>query len=682
MWEQVAGNTGGTVGGLAWATVDGRACVYAATAVGVYRSVDGARTWTLSGARGNTVPFAEAVVPSARFEQDRTIFVCAADGLYRSSDDGEAWQPVLVGGRMLSVASGRVDGGEGVVLLVGTESDGVLRSEDGGRTWAGANAGLLDLTALAIVVSPEFASDRLGFAGTASGLYRTRNGARSWREVETGLAEPAVQCVAISPSFADDRLVLAGTEADGLLRSEDAGATWRRPASLVDEGVTAVAFSSRYPSKATIAVAIESGIAVSDDGGRTWRRRVGSTPGVVLSLMFVPVGGGEVLLAGLHRHGVVRSPDEGATWEVTNTGLSARLLTGLVLPTASTQDRTLFAYGPQDGVSVSVDAGRTWAECNEGLDDTAVLGLAVSPRYAHDRTLYVASPAGVHVSHDGAASWTRSPTASGPASTIATPPASDLAHMVVTPADPAASAAASRLTEDVPATVVAALSGGVLLASDDGAATWRTLTAVAEGAEVLLVVLSPDYARDRTIFVATSQPATGATGEVVLWRSVDAGERWDRWLVEREAGVGTRQRFVALAVAAGYASHELVFVGIGPRMLQPVQHAREVHAGQRRPVWRGADLSHGAVAVTAVAPTPSYTGDRTVFAATNAGVFVSRNGGETYQPWSEGLVPPGVVGLAISPTYAADRLVYALGLGGTIWRRHDTAPASAGRRSS
>ena len=114
-WERVAGNTGGTVGGLATATVRGQTFVYAATSVGVYRSSDSGRTWMLAGIR-NTIPFAEAVVPSARFEQDRTIFVCAGDGLYRSLDGGEAWQPVLVGGRMLSVTSAHADGREGVEI--------------------------------------------------------------------------------------------------------------------------------------------------------------------------------------------------------------------------------------------------------------------------------------------------------------------------------------------------------------------------------------------------------------------------------------------------------------------------------------------------------------------------------------------------------------------------------------
>ena len=109
--------------------------------------------------------------------------------------------------------------------------------------------------------------------------------------------------------------MLAGTEADGLLRSDDAGSTWHRPDALVDQGVTAVTFSTRYPSKPTIAAAVESGIAISEDGGRTWRM-TGSPPGVVLSLIFVATDAGEVLLAGLHRQGVARSTDDGATWDL------------------------------------------------------------------------------------------------------------------------------------------------------------------------------------------------------------------------------------------------------------------------------------------------------------------------------------------------------------------------------
>ena len=644
-WERVGESAGGTVGGLASVLEAGRAVVFAATPVGIHTSSDAGQTWSLSGTVNN-VPLAEVVVPSARFAQDRTLFACAADGLYRSTNAGQAWWPVLIGSRMLSAATAPAAAGEGLVL-VASETDGVLRSEDDGRTWTGANAGLLDLTAVALALSPEFASDRTGFVGTASGLYRTRNGARSWRSIETELADPAVQCVSVSPTFAADRLVLAGTEADGLLLSEDAGASWHRPPLLADHAVTALAYSTRYAQQPTIAVAIESGIAVSDDGGRTWRI-TGAPPGVVLSLAYAATDGDEVLLAGLDRLGVARSTDDGARWSLPNQGLNARLLTGLVLSPAFASDTTLFTAGPQDGVSMSEDGGRTWTDRTTGLPDAAVLGLAVSPAYAEDRTLYAATAAGIHVSHDRAATWEQSPGTAQAVWTVAAGPA---------------------------ATVWAAGAGGGVRVSDDAVATWRTPVPAFDGGEIILVAVSPDYGRDRTVFVATtSQPAPGGSAEMVLWRSRDGGTRWDRWLVEPEvrsrAGVG--HPFMAFAISPNYANDELVFAGLGPRVLTPLRHAREVRAGRRRPVWRRAELGGETIAVTAIAPSPNFAHDRTVFVATNAGAFASRDSGETYQPWSESLVPSALVALAVSPAYHSDRLVYALGLGGTIWRRQDS----------
>lgn len=640
-WERLASRTGGTVGAVATATAaDSATVVFAATSVGVHSSSDGGRSWTLSGVE-NTVPFAEALAPSPSFARDRMVFVGAGDGLYRSLDGGDRWHRVLVGSRVLSLAISPGDGSAGL-LLAGTETDGVLRSDDSGRTWAGANAGLVDLTVLALALSPRFEQDRTGFAGTASGLYRTRNGGRSWRVVETGLNEPAVQSLAVSPSFADDRLVLAGTEGDGLLRSDDAGTTWEVVPAMAGRSVTALAFSTGYPARRTIAAATDQGVTVSLDGGQTWRAG-DRGPGPVLGLTFVRSGDGEALLAGLARSGVARSDDEGATWTLANEGLSARVVLGLVPSPAFARDQTLFIAGLRDGVSVSTDGGRTWAERNDGLEDAAVFGLAVSPGYASDRTLYAATPAGVFFSRDGGATWHQSPAASAPALAVTTGPPS----------------------RHAPRTLLAAQPGGRLVASGDGGQTWRTLREAFDGAEVVSIVLSPGYARDRTIFVGTSRPTPDGDGELVLWRSTDGGERWQRWLVERGADV------LPVAVPPTYHMDELVFAGLGGRILKPLRHTREVRSGERRPIWRGADLPNGAARVTALVASPTYGDDRTLFAATSAGVFVSRDGGETFGPWSEALIPSSVVALAVSPSYLEDRLIYAISLGGSVWRRRD-----------
>jgi len=131
-------------------------------------------------------------------------------------------------------------------------------------------------------------------------------------------------------------------------------------------------------------------------------------------------------------------------------------------------------------------------------------------------------------------------------------------------------------------------------------------------------------------------------------------------------------------LSPNYAADELVFVGLGGRVLKPLPHAREVRSGKRRPVWRGTAVGEGALAVTALGTSPSFAEDHTLFAATNAGVFVSRDAGDTFESWSESLTPPRTVTLGTSPAFSTDGLVYALGLGGTLWRRRDdpTRPGS------
>ncbi len=584
------------------------------------------------------MPLADAVAPSPGFATNRTVFACANDGMYRSTDGGDVWRQVLVGGRTLCAASPCRDAYANMTVLAGTETDGVLRSEDGGHSWSGANAGLLDLMVLAVAVSPHFEQDQIAFCGTPSGLYRTRNSARSWRAVETGLDEPAIQCLAVSPAFHEDRLVLAGTEANGLLRSDDAGATWQRVSSTAAGSVTAVAFSSRYPSMRTVAVATEYGVVVSHDGGRTWGTTV-LLPDAVLCLAFVPDGNSEALVAGQHRAGIARSADDGATWQAANSGLNADLLIRLVLSPDFPRDQTLFVCGPDDGVSVSTDAGQTWRACSTGLEDVTVLSLAVSPTYAADRTVYAASPAGLYISRDAGATWQQASGSSVPVRAIAT---------------------------TNPCIVVVGLADGTLLASDDRAASWRTLGGALQGKDVISLALSPDFWRDRTIFAATAFVANAeGSRDLVLWRSTDGGESWHRWLIEQTGPVD----LLPLDLPPGHSVDGLIFAGLGSQVLTPRRHVTEVRSHERRPVWRRVSLDGEPLAVTGLAASPSYRDDRTLYVSTSAGVFTSADGGETFVAWSEGLVPNRIVGVAVSPDYAHDRLVYALGLGGLVWRR-------------
>lgn len=431
-WERLAGHEGGTVVALAGApTASGAAMLYAATAVGLFRSDDAGRTWVAGG--DVPLPLLSAVALSARFAQNGLIFAGTRTGFHRSADAGRTWRQTLTGGRAFAVATISGDGGEERVYI-GTEEDGILRSDDGGRTWAGANPGLLDLTVLALAFSPDAARDQTGFAATASGLYRTRNGGKSWRAVELPRDEMAVQCVAVSPAFARNRLVFAGTEDAGLWRSDDGGVRWDAVPGLPDGGIGAIAFSPQDANACTVAVATAEGVAISTDGGETWQQTGRELP-PVLALAYVPDGDGETLVAGLYRGGVARFVS--GQWGAANTGLGATLLTTLVASPSFARDQTLVAAGPEAGVRVSRDGGRTWADAGAGDDvlfagdagqtvggallppwsdptlvaadggSVAIIALAASPQYDADGTVFAATSDGVYRSCDRGRTFAR-----------------------------------------------------------------------------------------------------------------------------------------------------------------------------------------------------------------------------------------------------------------------------------
>jgi hypothetical protein len=294
-------------------------------------------------------------------------------------------------------------------------------------------------------------------------------------------------------------------------------------------------------------------------------------------------------------------------------------------------------------VLASTDGGESWTERNAGLEEHAVLGLAVSPDCRRDRTLLVATTAGLYRSHDRGASWQ-------PAWSEHDAPGQ--ARVVVS---------GPPLADGAPP-LLGALAGGRLGLSEDLGASWRSLEAPFD-AEVVSAAFSPAYGRDRTIFVGTSRPGAAGGGELTLWRSPDGGTHWERWLVTPGADL------LPLAVPPSYPLDGLLFTGVGGRVVKPLRQAQEVRAGQRRPIWRGAELAGGALRVTALALSPRYLDDRTLYTATSAGLFVSRNGGERFEPWTDGSGPGATVALAVAQAEGPDLLVYALGLGGTLWRR-------------
>ena len=228
---------------------------------GVYKSTDGGESWTNMGLRDSRHIGRIALHP----EDADLVYVAAMGhlwgpneerGLYRSSDGGATWEPIL-----------QVDENTGVVDVS------------------------LDPSDPSIVYAATYQRRRRpwGFhgGGPGSALYQSMDGGDSWErlsgpEVERGLPDGVLGRIGISIYRSDPRIVYVSVEQGyrynastayterraGIYRSEDRGATWE----LMSDWNPRPMYASQItvdPSDDQRIYMVNS-YSFSDDGGRTF----------------------------------------------------------------------------------------------------------------------------------------------------------------------------------------------------------------------------------------------------------------------------------------------------------------------------------------------------------------------------------------------------------------------------
>jgi photosystem II stability/assembly factor-like uncharacterized protein len=325
----------------------------------------------------------------------------AHGGVWESRDRGASWQPRTDRATTLTVGALAFDPSHPLTVYCGTGEgeawsmfgDGILRSTDGGATWAVLctapfdGDGFFDL-----VVDPANGNHLL--AATTAGLYESANGGVAWTRRRTR----RTWSVSMAPGGGPTAEVLAGCS-DGLFRSTDGGATWS--AVTLPSGqtsyrrlVTAIA-----PSDPTIAYVWASGppyvLDPRDPTGKAktstsylWRRAAGTwtleaqraagagdPPGCETGqdwydwfLAVAPDNPAQVYVASFEVH---RGDLAGSTWTWTN--LSNKGSSGDSIHPDSHciafepgQPNTIYV-GNDGGLYRSPDRGITWQHCNNGL---------------------------------------------------------------------------------------------------------------------------------------------------------------------------------------------------------------------------------------------------------------------------------------------------------------------------
>ncbi len=189
---------------------------------------------------------------------------------------------------------------------------------------------------------------------------------------------------------------------NGVMRSDDAGRTWRPVVARPNFDAMAVAIGPANPQR--IYVAGHNIFMVSPDGGATWEPVRHNLPYDDIHGFALSPQDPERLYAFVIGHGLFVSADGGRNWTPLGTALPQDVMS---LAAAGGEPEVLFAGSLGSGVLKSVDGGRTWQPVNDGLGSRRVMTLAVNP--ADRQVVYAGTDDGLYRSDDGGAAWRRLP---------------------------------------------------------------------------------------------------------------------------------------------------------------------------------------------------------------------------------------------------------------------------------
>jgi photosystem II stability/assembly factor-like uncharacterized protein len=623
-WEEMGPvAAGGSVFDLAVLAAPRFIHVWAATSCGVFRH-RGKGVWA-QHLNGLTTP----LISSLHACPGGMLLAGGMNGeLFRSLDGGNSFEratqlhaadlaPVTC---LASSHSFDRDG----TALAGTEGGGVWRTEDGGRRWLPANFGLVDQSVQVLLCSTDWSRQEVALAGTAEGLFRSTNGGRAWREVDWPFSDMAISALAAAPEQAENEVFFAGSEEGYVYCSTDGGHGWNRLSPPSQGSPINALYVVPGTGGQVLLAGTTEGIFLSDDGGSGWKL-VCAELGAVLSL----TGTQQMVVGGSYDSGVWQSEDGGRTWQTVSQGLAARGLAKIV----AAQDG-FYVLGPNEGLWRSRDGGQSWNKL-ESLGPHLPLSTFAVARSGDGEVLLVSSVmSGLLRSTDGGASWQ------------VVQEGSDVLTFLVAAAGP------------VDRRAWAATATGEVLFSANLGATWSTLSTDTEGERALLLAASPHVASDGTLFLGTATEVGWRKQPTVhIWRSTDEGRTWRKILDQHTSATWLD---AVLPPAPGRKPYDGAYFATETQCLRPLQGGHDV--------WVGTQMTADAPNVLALAMDGDPNDGGALYSATSSGIFRSRDGGRTWEMINGEANPGSYVSVAIGPGDDGRRDLYALELGGRLWR--------------
>jgi hypothetical protein len=287
---------------------------------------------------------------------------------------------------------------------------------------------LIDLPIQCVAVDPH--RPEQVYCGTfGHGLWRSQDAGRSWQPAGAGIPYGEVMSVAVSPLeyTGNYGVVWAGTEPSALFRSEDGGQTWQERPALRD---LPSAPTWRFPPRPwthhvrwiapdpVVAERLFAGIELggimrSLDAGLTWEDRKPGSQHDVHTIRTHPLAPGRVYEAA--GGGYAQSFDGGSTWQGNDAGLSHWYLWGLavdpgnpetILVSAAPGPRQAHTPEAAEAVIYRKVKGKPWQQVHTGLPEPkGTMAYRLTTNDAEPGIFYTAANRGLYRSEDAGLSW-------------------------------------------------------------------------------------------------------------------------------------------------------------------------------------------------------------------------------------------------------------------------------------
>jgi photosystem II stability/assembly factor-like uncharacterized protein len=157
---------------------------------GIFKSTDRGITWNFLESTADMQEINRIIISP---EDANVVIAASNEGIYRSINGGTTWTKVFTG----VVQDLKATPGNFNVQYAARYGIGVIKSTDGGVSWASANSGLTPTGRVEIDVSPVktdrlFASAQGTLSGVSSDLYVSDDGGATWSLVELLLSNKAL----------------------------------------------------------------------------------------------------------------------------------------------------------------------------------------------------------------------------------------------------------------------------------------------------------------------------------------------------------------------------------------------------------------------------------------------------------------------------------------------------------